>query len=322
MSNIIFPAGFTIELPDLDLEMMQHYAKQWNLEHTKMGKGLFAGSTFAVHTPRIQLAEARYSQGFMSQGDFPDGCIVLIFSPTEAGYNFQNRAIGFNEIIVLRKGDEIDILTSGEANVYSIVIEEKLFYQTFYDFFAHSPHVSIQEKRFTISPEKVPLFHQTINMWMTYLMKELPMFNIDIEYEKIEHEILCQLFNCMKFTSMIKNRKKFQTKKIRDLLHDNIKQPIDISLLSSELDISESQLHSVFKKEYAITPKKYLQYLRFNAIKKEFLLADPELTTVNEIAQKYKFLHMGHFSKEYNSYLVKHPLKPYKLLLKHTLIFH
>ena len=54
---------------------MQHYSKQWNLEHTKMERGLFEGSIFAIHTPRIQLASATYSQSFMSKGDFPDGCM-------------------------------------------------------------------------------------------------------------------------------------------------------------------------------------------------------------------------------------------------------
>ena len=51
-------------------------------------------------------------------------------------------------------------------------------------------------------------------------------------------------------------------KKIRDILHDNIDQSIDIPLLTQELDISESHLHALFKKEYGITPKKYLQSLR------------------------------------------------------------
>ncbi len=61
MSNIIFPAGFILILPGLGLEMMQHYAKQWNLEFTKMEKGLFEGNLFVGHTPRIQLTKEYYS---------------------------------------------------------------------------------------------------------------------------------------------------------------------------------------------------------------------------------------------------------------------
>ncbi len=96
-----------------------------------------------------------------------------------------------------------------------------------------------------------------------------------------------------------KSRKKFQTKRIRDLLHENISQEIDISVLTNELNISESQLHYAFKKEYGITPKKYLQQLRFNTIKKELITANPNSVTITDIAYKYNFLYMSHFITEY-----------------------
>ena len=299
MSDIIFPAGFTIELPDLDLEMMQYYSKQWNLEHTKMEKGLFKGNISAVHTPRIQLSSVYYSQSFMSKGDFPDGCIVLIYAPNNARYNFQNRTIQANEIIVLTKGDEIDILTVGEIEVRTLVIEAQLFYQTFYEFFDDTPHKVIKDKRFFIKPDMLSVFHQTVDLWKTYLTKKYPTLNEKPPYNKIEPEILHQLFNCIISTPFVKKRKKFQTKTIRDLLHENIDQPIDISNLTSILNISESQLYHAFRKDYGMTPKKYLQYLRFHAVKKELLLAHPHSNTVSQIAEKYDFSHMGHFSSEY-----------------------
>ena len=299
MSNIIFPEGFTIDLPNLNIEMMQHYAKQWSLEHTKMGKGLFEGNISAVHTPRIQLGSAYYSQSFMSKGDFPDGCMVLIYAPNNARYNSQNRTIQTNEIIVLTKGDEIDILTVGEIEIHTLVIEEQLFYQTFYDYFDDTPHKIINDKRFFIKPNMISTFHQTVNLWKTYLTEEYSTLKEKPSYDKIEPEILRQLFSCIISTPLVKKRKKFQTKIVRDLLYENIEQPIDIADITSQLDISESQLHHAFKKEYGITPKKYLQYLRFHAVNKELLLAHTQTSTVNQIAQKYHFLHMGHFSTEY-----------------------
>ncbi len=30
MSDILFPAGFIIDYPGLDIEMMQHYGSMWN----------------------------------------------------------------------------------------------------------------------------------------------------------------------------------------------------------------------------------------------------------------------------------------------------
>ena len=299
MSNILFPAGSIQDLTDLDLEMMQYYALQWNLEHTKMEKGLFKGSSFSVHTPHIQIAKVDFSQGIMSKGGFPDGCIVLIFSTTEAVYNFQNKSIPPNEIIMLTKGDEINILTSGIIDIHTIVIEEQLFYKTLYTFFGDIPRSSLQNKRLTIHPDKIRLFHNTVSRWRNYLANELPKQTSTPDYAKIESKILQELFGSLVFISLAKKREKFQTKTVRDLLHEKITQDINISTLTHGLHISESQLHHAFKSDYGITPKKYLQNLRLNAIREELSLAHPRTVTIIDIAQKYNFFHMGHFSQEY-----------------------
>lgn len=307
MSNIIFPAGFVIEYPSLNIEMMQHYAKMWNLEHTKMEKGHFEGSMTAIHTPRLQLATQHFSQGFMGKGDFPDGCIVLVYSTTEAIYNFQNKAISPYEIIMLTKGDEIDILTSGIIDVHTIVIEEQLFYKALYTVFGDIPQSSLQNKRLKIHPDKIGLFHNTIRLWRNYLTNELPKLTPSPDYIKIESTILQELFQCLFFTSLTKRREKFQTKVVRDLLHEKITQDINIPTLSRELNISESQLHHAFKTDYGITPRKYLQSLRLNAIHKELLISNPKSTLISDIAQKYNFFHMGHFSLEYKKLFAQTP---------------
>jgi hypothetical protein len=79
VSDILFPAGFTVDLPRLDMEKMQYYAKMWDVEHKQMSKGVFEGSLRGVHTPRIQMAISHYSHTIMTRGSFPEGCIVLYY---------------------------------------------------------------------------------------------------------------------------------------------------------------------------------------------------------------------------------------------------
>lgn len=303
MSDIIFPAGFTVDLPDLDMEMMQHYAKMWHVEHSQLGKGVFEGSLLGVHTPRIQLGISHFSQKIMTQGDFPDGCIVLGYfsngSLKDPVINFQNRIISPNEIIILTKGDELDFLTYTAVNFYTIVIEEELFYKEFHTFFGDSPHASVQNKRLYLKPEHIALFPQTITSWISYLSEDFSKLTDKPEYDKVESEMLHQFFSCMLFSPSTKKREKFQTKTVRDILHENIEKPMDLAMITNELNIGTSQLHHAFKKDYGLSPKKYLQLLRFNAVKKELFLADPNLATVSDTAQKYHFFQMGHFAAGY-----------------------
>ena len=299
MSNIIFPSGYIVDYLNFDLEMFKYRVSEWDLESDQLGKGELRVSLRVVHTPRIQLANTQITQAYMSQGSFPDGGIMLLYVSSKSIINLQNRSTEPREVIIFSKGDEVDFLTSASIDAFTVVIEEELFYKEFYAFFGDTPDVLLQKKRFYLKEDKVLLYQQTVTSWISYLAKEFPKLTIKPEYGRMESEIVRQLFDCMVPAPFLKKREKFQTKAVRDLLQENIDQYIDISFMIKELDISESQLHQAFKKEYGITPKRYLNLLRFNAIKKELLSSDPDSITIANIARKYNFFEMGHFSAQY-----------------------
>jgi AraC family ethanolamine operon transcriptional activator len=300
VSNIIFPAGLTIDYSDLSMEMVQHYSKKWNLEHTQIGKGVFRGKITVVHTPRIQLAANSYTTGLLTRGDIPKGCILLhSYIQNDIQYTVQNKSILPNELVVMTERDKVDRMSSGPFGTHSITIEKQLFHKAFYAFFEELPYQSLKTERFYIKENMISNFHQTVSSWIDYLINTLPELDTTPEYEKIEYEILSELFSCIAFTSLKKDRKKFHIDMVRDFLHQNIYEDIDLTMITEKFNISESQLHNAFKSNYGISPKKYLQMLRLNAVRKELLLADPKHDTVSEIAMKYNFLSMNHFSDEY-----------------------
>ncbi|PHS42206.1 MAG: hypothetical protein COB07_00255 [Sulfurovum sp.] len=304
MSDILFPAGMIVERPDLNIEMMQHYAKMWHVEHTLLGKGVFEGSLLGVHTPHIQMGISHYSQAVMSIGDFPEGCVVLHYAANETAnasllYNFHNRSVLPHEVLVLTQSDGYDRITHGGNDFDTVAIKEDLFYKTFYAYFGDT--ATLENKRFYLKQDKISLFQQIIVSWISYLIHEFPKLSVKPEYEKMESEMLRQIFDCMLPALLSKQRVKFQSKIVRDMLHEHKDEFIDIVTITSELKISESQLHHAFKKEYGITPKKYLLFLRLNAIRKELLLSDPYAATITEIARRYNIFHMNHFSAQYKN---------------------
>ncbi len=65
MSGIIFPAGFIIDYPDLDLEMLKYRTKMWDLDNDQLGKGVLKVNLWVAHTPRIQISITHASQAFL-----------------------------------------------------------------------------------------------------------------------------------------------------------------------------------------------------------------------------------------------------------------
>ncbi len=69
--------------------------------------------------------------------------------------------------------------------------------------------------------------------------------------------------------------------------------------VAAELNISERQLYNAFKKLYGITPKRFLQNLRLNAVKQELLDGERGKLRISDVAYTCGFNHMSHFTSEY-----------------------
>lgn len=299
MSEILFPSDLIIELSDLDLEMMSYYSRQWDLENCQMEKGEFSGSLLAVHTPRIQLASAMYSHGFMTKGSIPLGTIVLLYINSPATVTFQNERIDAHELVVIKEGAEIDYLANGINTTFTIAIEEVLFHSFFENYFGDSVDEVLKDKRFRIDALKVTTFLKGISYWSDYLKGEQFRQIVDKSYSTIETAILRHIFSSLSVDGIYREKKKFKIKKAREILDAHINDTINIAQLSYELGISERQLHHAFQSSYGLTPKNYLQNLHLNLTRKELLARDHDKVTVSEIAFKHNFTHMSDFTKKY-----------------------
>ncbi len=299
MSDTLFPAGLIIDLSNIGLEMMHHYAYKWGVEREQTEKGLFSTSMTAVHTPNIQLGYTNYSHGVMRKGDLPKGTILLGFVLGKESTVFENSPLSVNELIFLDDGEDMDILSHTKSEMFVVVIEKELFYNAFYNYFEISVQESLKERRLIVKADDLAYFVQGLSDWLSYLKSELFQLTLLKEYNTIETDIINHILSCVELEDVPKKRSKFQVKKIRDLLHDNISNRVTIEQLIEEVDIRGRQFHGAFKSNYGFTPKKYLQNLRLNAVRKELLLADPENTKISDIAFKYDFIHMSHFGETY-----------------------
>ena len=306
MSTVLFPAGLKIDFRNVNMEEMEFYARAWNLERVQMQKGLYMGSLTAVHTPNIQLMSTPHSHGLLLQGDFPKGTVLIAAVVTKADVTFQDRVTDKHEIRILRSGDEIDFLCSRESETFTIAVEEKFFDAAYYSYFGQEFHLCKKNKQVYIDPQFLSHFTQGIEQWISYLMQDHDPLKIGVHYERIESQILEHVFSCIYLEDDQRLRQKFQIKRARDLLHVYIGESSNIVNLAEELGISERLLHHAFKKNYGITPKKYLLNLRMHSVKQELLLADPT-TTITSIIQKYNFYNQSTFTQAYKEMFAELP---------------
>lgn len=303
MSEILFPAGTVIELPNLGIEVMSEYTKKWNLEHTQMQRGLFSGSLSLVYTPRIQIYDAHYSHGFMTRGEFPDNCVLIAYVKTKFEISHYNEKVNADSIMIVTKGHEIDYFASGENRAYTLAVERELFYKAFNAYFGESFELHQREKHYSLNEGKGTHLVTSITLWMNQLKNQY----LPDEYDKIESEILGSIFESLKLNVSHQDKINANIFDIRAMLDENLQESKTIADIAHQVGISERHMLRLFKESFGISPKNYLQNLRLNAVKKELLDLDKRHTKVTDTALQYNFLHMGHFSQEYKKFFGELP---------------
>ena len=299
MDNTIFPVGFVIDEDYLSFEEMKVHEKGWDIKSSEMEDGPFQSKIYAVHTPHIQLAYQVYSKAMFMSGLYPKKCILLYIANSETPPVVDHLPTLENELCIGFEGKEVDVLLNNACTYYTIAVEEELFLREYYKYFGVTLEETTTLEKLLIDKDNLTAFFEGIHAWVNYLSSQELKATFENRYDGIELEILNFIFGSIVVEKKRSRRSKFDIQVARERLEKCLEQDINIRMLAKDLNISERQLHNAFKANYGVSPKKFLQQLRLNAIKHELLIANPKQTTISNIAFKYKFLHMSHFTNEY-----------------------
>ncbi|WP_158262269.1 MULTISPECIES: helix-turn-helix transcriptional regulator [Pirellulaceae] len=86
---------------------------------------------------------------------------------------------------------------------------------------------------------------------------------------------------------------------VRQLIESQPNESLTIDDLVSATRVSERTLRSIFLEFYGLPPQRYLMIRRLNQAHATLRSADPETTTVTNIAARYGFWHFGRFAGAY-----------------------
>ena len=87
--------------------------------------------------------------------------------------------------------------------------------------------------------------------------------------------------------------------RVTGFLRDNLSEPITIGELSKMAGVSERTLRAAFREAVGVSPKQYTIAERLRAAHAALSAADPETTTVTDVAMAFGFFELGRFSGRY-----------------------
>jgi len=82
-------------------------------------------------------------------------------------------------------------------------------------------------------------------------------------------------------------------------LRDNLGEPLTVTDLSRMAGVSERTLRAAFQDVIGVSPKRYAITQRLHAAHQALCSADPEKTTVTDVAMTFGFFELGRFAGRY-----------------------
>lgn len=87
--------------------------------------------------------------------------------------------------------------------------------------------------------------------------------------------------------------------RITTFLHDHLSDPVTVADLSRMAGVSERTLRAAFHDVVGVSPKRYALMQRLQAAHQALQQADPQTTTVTDVAMTFGFFELGRFAGRY-----------------------
>ena len=299
METPLFPVGLVINEEYLTFESMKAHEEGWEIESVQLEPGAFHSMLKGVHTPKLQMAIQTYSTPMLLKGTYPVGCTLLYVIESEIAPIINEKPSAKNALGIGLEGDAVNVLINSSSISYTIAIDSTLLKRLFYERYHLLFDEYTDEHELVIKPEKLTAFIDAIKAWVTYLSTDALKATFEQRYEAVETEIMNLVFNSIEFKHKALKQKKFDISKVKGLLEYRLTESVDMKSVAAELNIGERQLYNAFKEVYGITPKKFLQNLRLNAVQQELIDGESGQLLISDVAYKFGFNHMSHFTSEY-----------------------
>ncbi len=308
-----FSSGSITRLETQEIEDLAQYIKHADVELTQISRAQSPSSLTQVSFDNINLQIGHYGAGHMANATSDKERCGMVFKisgdcPTTCnGYDIDSKSFMF-----YRKNSEYMATTNGPCKWTYITFKTDYLEESLLE----PLQVQLDKKRSISSylqkiKEQVYLdtFYGIVNE-ITELADSNPLIfqNREIikgmEWSLLDSQMLV-LSNTLNSSAKNTDRgKKSHESIIRqsiDFLKSNSYEPIHVLDLCWALNVGLRTLYYAFREFYGISPIRYLRLLRYAKARRDLINADPERTTVTDIAAKWRFWHFGRFSVEYKA---------------------
>jgi AraC family ethanolamine operon transcriptional activator len=282
----------------------------WDQDYVQTSPGVFQGQVRELFDGPLQAFE-EVANCATNQHCRPwQGGVWLGLAVPEqpAGLRFMGRPVGGHELMISDGSEAFDLQVPAGHGLYGLVFDPRELLG----------HVHARDQAVT-SPARIPGVRlQTLTPTQRFrlvgLLREV-LRGLEADPGALAHEASRRslreaLMTVLADTLMPadqadavtprQQRRQDVVRRVRELVTEQPQDYLGVERLCSELHITRRTLQNCFQDSLGISPASYLRLVRLNAVRRELRNGTAD-QTIGDVAARWGFWHMGHFSHDYKA---------------------
>ena len=282
----------------------------WDQDYVQTSPGVFQGQVRELFDGPLQAFE-EVANCATSQHCRPwQGGVWLGLSVLEKpeGLRFMGRPVGGNELMISDGSEAFDLQVPAGHGLYGLVFDPAEL----------QAHVRARDQDDGVPAHRPGVRLQTLTplqrMRLVGLLREvLRGLEADpgaLMFAASRHSLREALLTVLGDTLMPsvqadaitprQQRRQDVVRRVRELVTEQPQACLGVEQLCAQLHITRRTLQNCFQDSLGISPASYLRLVRLNAVRRDLRTAEAG-QTIGDVAARWGFWHMGHFSHDYKA---------------------
>jgi AraC family ethanolamine operon transcriptional activator len=316
---------FALRVHTSDIEEQAASLRDWSQVYEQLSPGRFVGTVHEVRFRGIQLFRETTSQS-VHQAGAPGSGMRAIGVPVHLAGSalFRGEPVDAQTLLSVRDADDLDFYAPREFDIVGVGIDERVLadYATRIE---HRDAADLFGGRRVIRPgaARVEALRRLLTSALASLDVNPAALALQPAQRMLEQSVLATVLAAAAEGDEPPGRlvvcpnRRYLVEQAKAYMRAHIDEPIAVSDLCLNLNVSRRTLQYSFQQVLALNPVRLLRAMRLNGVRRDLTASDR--ATVQDVAARWGFWHLGHFVTDYKGMFGELPSQTLKRRNRFTL---
>ncbi|MCW8931474.1 MAG: helix-turn-helix domain-containing protein [Gammaproteobacteria bacterium] len=293
----------------------------WDLDFIQLKSGKFHSELFQYVNTDFLLTSVNFNKSIHQRGTAPKNLWTFgVPKQQSSEFTWKNSLVQQDSIVIYAPSSELEAITHSNFSVYTFSFPERFIINVANYLGISDIHMMLSSIKNSVQKVAIPELNLLRSQISNFLLRlntseDTQLNNSD---DMFSMEILSTILKLLE-TGKAQSKKtsiasRFKAiKKAEEFINDSMfNDNINIPKLLEITQVSERTLCYAFQDHYNMSPKAYLKSYRLNQLRKALYFSSRNNNTVESIAKKFGFLHMGQLAHDYQLLFNEKPLATLK----------